>query len=119
MAKMKILYKFLWLDVNNFLCVQILTDKDRLVKRTQMKRASYRVLGKPEESQLPVQEAEVVSLSLSLTHLHPHTTNVLFENKKAKENYIWPERAVPYNQTSIFWAFEQFNSISIQYIFTY
>lgn len=37
---------------------QILTDKDRLVKRTQMKRASYRVLGKPEESQLPVQEAE-------------------------------------------------------------
>lgn len=37
---------------------QILTDKDRLVKRTQMKRASYRVLGKPEESQLSVQEAE-------------------------------------------------------------
>ncbi|XP_022336359.2 protein AATF-like isoform X2 [Crassostrea virginica] len=30
---------------------QILTDKDRLIKRTQMKRASYRVLGKPEESQ--------------------------------------------------------------------
>lgn len=37
---------------------QILTDKDRLVKRTQMKRASYRVLGKPEEFQLPLQEAE-------------------------------------------------------------
>ena len=29
--------------------LQILADKSRLIKRTQLKRTTYRVLGKPQE----------------------------------------------------------------------
>ena len=29
--------------------LQILSDKDRLIKRTQLKRSTYTVLGKPEK----------------------------------------------------------------------
>ncbi|XP_062570249.1 protein AATF-like [Saccostrea cucullata] len=35
---------------------QVLSDRDRLIKRTQMKRASYKVLGKPEEAETAVSQ---------------------------------------------------------------
>jgi hypothetical protein len=33
------------------LCLQILGDKERLIKRTQLKRSVYSIIGKPDEEQ--------------------------------------------------------------------
>lgn len=39
--------------------LQILNDKPRLIKRTQLKRSSYRVLGKADKEQSTETETEV------------------------------------------------------------
>ena len=45
---------------------QILSDKDRLIKRTQLKRSAYRVLGKSEDEQKQNMEySEVCTENLS------------------------------------------------------
>ncbi|XP_055995936.1 protein AATF-like isoform X2 [Ostrea edulis] len=50
---------------------QIMTDKDRLIKRTQMKRASYRVLGKTEETHTSAdQEQELETERKNPEHTH-------------------------------------------------
>ena len=53
---------------------QILSDKARLTKRTQLKRTPYRVLGKPEdnEHEQNVESQEVCNLSCQEWHILHH-----------------------------------------------
>ena len=57
---------------STFSCLyQILQDKDRLIKRTQMKRSVYRVLGKPDTSES--EKDKETENSVSYTHRHIST----------------------------------------------
>lgn len=44
--------------------IQILSDKARLIKRTQLKRTPYRVLGKSEDDEQNTESKEVQTVKL-------------------------------------------------------
>lgn len=52
MIKLAQLFKNKLIQLPFLFLIQILSDKGRLIKRTQLKRASYRVLGKSEKDEV-------------------------------------------------------------------
>lgn len=55
---------------------QILTDKERLIKRTQLKRSAYKILGKFSEESEKAEEGNVENEEDFNTHLKDYDTEI-------------------------------------------
>ena len=64
-----------------------MTDKDRLIKRTQLKRSEYRILGKSEEENESDEEQRQRELEVSVQY--EHIFHCLFDNYlQFREMYV-------------------------------
>ena len=76
-----------------FFTLKVLSDKERLVKRTQLKRSAYRVLGKPEQNQnVATPEAvKVIRLFLVLYFLCSDTRDCVMGEPETYNRRDQPE----------------------------